>query len=168
MCIFMFLAIFWATWPIAPNCTQLHLLVIFTYFDVSRHSEHFCQLHPIALNCTFMWFSHISTFHVILSIFVNCTLLHLPRPLRARYNVKFSMRLIVKESTSQRSIGVQVNTQRCGGLSRSDCLSDRVSWVNCTHCNCTRSVFYGGKNDVILKCGRNIYYCKKCAVTFEL
>ena len=57
---------------IFANCTQLHLFVNFTYFDVSRHSEHFCQLHPNAPNCTFLWFSHFSTFHVILSIFINC------------------------------------------------------------------------------------------------
>ena len=36
------------------NCTQLHLFVIFTYFDVSRHFEHFCQLHPIAPDPCFM------------------------------------------------------------------------------------------------------------------
>ena len=43
---------FWTTLPIAPNCTHLHLFVIFTYFDVSRHSERFCKLHPLAPNCT--------------------------------------------------------------------------------------------------------------------
>ena len=59
------------------NCTHLHLFATFTYFDVSRHSEHFCQFHPIAPNCTYLRLSHISTFHNILSIFANFTHLHL-------------------------------------------------------------------------------------------
>ena len=86
-CTFCHLHIFWrfssfcVTLPIAPNCTQSHSLApfaIFTYFDVSLHSEseQLCQSHLIAPNCTFLPFSHISTFLVILRNFVNCTRLH--------------------------------------------------------------------------------------------
>ena len=59
------------------NCTQLHLFESFRYFDESRHPDHFCQLHPLAPNCTFLRFSGISTNLVILIIFANCTQLHL-------------------------------------------------------------------------------------------